>query len=66
MQIVLNGEPRMLKDGQTLADLLAVLNVAPQRVAIERNRVLVRRADYAQTPLREGDQIEVVTLVGGG
>lgn len=66
MQIVLNGEPRTLKDGQTLADLLAVLNVAPQRVAIERNRVLVRRADYAQTPLREGDQIEVVTLVGGG
>ena len=66
MQIVLNGEPRTLAHEQTLADLLATLSVAPQRVAVEVNRALVRRANYSQTPLREGDQVEVVTLVGGG
>lgn len=66
MQIVLNGEPRTLADEQTLADLLATLKVAPERVAIELNQALVRRANYAQTALREGDRVEVVTLVGGG
>ena len=66
MQILLNGEPRTLAQERTLAELLATLQVAPQRVAIELNRVLVRRAQYAETALREGDQVEVVTFVGGG
>jgi sulfur carrier protein len=66
MQIWLNGEERTIDENITLAALLSRLDLAPQRVAVEVNRELVRRADYPSTALREGDHIEIVTLVGGG
>jgi thiazole synthase len=64
--IVLNGERRELRDGLSLAGLIAELGVRPEHVAVERNRELVPRARHAATALSEGDQVEVVTLVGGG
>jgi len=45
---------------------VATLALPATRVAVERNRELVRRADHARTALCEGDRLEVVTLVGGG
>ena len=66
MQIWLNGEERTIDENVTLAALLDQLDLAPQRVAVEVNRDLVRRAEYPSTALREGDHIEIVTLVGGG
>lgn len=66
MQIIVNGETRPVRDALTLADLLAQFELSPQRVAVEVNERLVRRADYGQTPLHEGDCVEIVTLVGGG
>ncbi|HNI57846.1 MAG TPA: sulfur carrier protein ThiS, partial [Elusimicrobiota bacterium] len=50
----------------TLADLLAHLKLAPGRLACEVNGAVVRRADYAAAALREGDQIEIVQMIGGG
>jgi thiamine biosynthesis protein ThiS len=46
--------------------LLRLLDLAESRVAVERNRALVRKADYADTALADGDRIEIVTFVGGG
>lgn len=66
MQVFLNGEPHDVPDGTTVAELVALLQLVPQRVAVELNTQLVRRGDYAQTPLRAGDRVEIVTLVGGG
>ena len=66
MQVWLNGEERTIDENVTLAALLDQLDLAPQRVAVEVNRDLVRRAEYPSTALREGDHIEIVTLVGGG
>lgn len=66
MQIVLNGDPLPLDVPLTLADLIARYKLTPQRVAIELNQNLVKRADFAQTTLNDGDQVEIVTLVGGG
>ena len=66
MQIVINDEPKSLDGPRTVAELIGQLKLVPQRVAIEINGQLVRRAEYAQTVLREGDRVEVVTLVGGG
>ena len=66
MQVWLNGEGRTLDANITLGALLEQLDLAPQRVAVEVNRDLVRRAEYATTALHEGDRIEIVTLVGGG
>jgi thiamine biosynthesis protein ThiS len=64
--IVLNGEDHQAQDGATVATLLGDLDLDPREVAVERNREIVPRATYGATPLREGDQVEVVTFVGGG
>lgn len=66
MRIQLNGEPRDVDGGITIAGLIAELELRPEFVAVERNGELVRRADHATCRLEEGDAIEVVTLVGGG
>lgn len=66
MQIVVNGEAREIEPSLTVAELLERLGLEPRRVAIEVNEKLVRRAEYDQTRLHEGDRVEIVTLVGGG
>ena len=66
MRITVNGQELELQDGATVAELVATLSLPATRVAVERNRELVRRADHALTTLRAGDTLEVVTLVGGG
>ena len=66
MQIIVNGQSRNERDGTSVAELLAALSLEPRRVAVERNKRIVPRAQYAQTPLAEGDTLEIVTLVGGG
>lgn len=66
MRVELNGEPTELSEGATLAALVEQLALAPERVAVELNREVVRRADWPSTRLSEGDRVEVVHFVGGG
>lgn len=66
LEILLNGEPHRLAAGSTVLDLLAGLGRDPRTVAVERNGVIVRRADYAGTRLEVGDKVEVVHFVQGG
>ena len=65
MTVTVNGEARDVAEGANLSALLAELKLTPDKVAIELNRRLVRAAKY-DTPLKEGDVVEVVTFVGGG
>jgi sulfur carrier protein len=66
MRITVNGQPRELPDGATLAALLAALGLAGQRVAFEVNGAIVPRSARDAHPLRDGDKVEVVTAIGGG
>lgn len=66
MQVTVNGESREMPDGASVADLVAQFDLTPERVAVEVNERLVRRATYRETALREGDRVEIVTPVGGG
>ena len=65
MTVKVNGEARDLPDGETLRALVARYKLTPEKVALELNRRLVRAEKY-DTPLREGDEVEIVTFVGGG
>jgi thiamine biosynthesis protein ThiS len=64
--VVVNGEPRQLAAGSTVADLVAGLGRDPRTVAVERNGELVPRARFGETRLAAGDRIEVVHFVQGG
>jgi thiamine biosynthesis protein ThiS len=66
LEIVVNGDHRKIEPGANVRSLLRELDVQESRVAVERNRILVRKADYGGTALAEGDRIEIVTFVGGG
>lgn len=66
MEISVNGEPRHVEAGWTVAKLLEELKLQPRYVAVERNQQLVPRATHAACVLQPGDRIEIVTLVGGG
>jgi sulfur carrier protein len=65
MTIRLNGEEREVADNATVEAILEQMRLSPQRVAVELNRRLLRTENYNQV-LRPGDQLEIVTFVGGG
>lgn len=66
MQVLVNGEPRELAAGTSLAALLEEMMLADRPLAVERNHEIVPRACRAQIILQPGDRLELVTLVGGG
>jgi thiamine biosynthesis protein ThiS len=66
IRIRLNGRERAIRSGTTVAGLLAELGLPRDRVAVEVDRVIVRRADWEGTPLTPGGVVEVVHFVGGG
>ncbi len=65
MTIKVNGESRDVPEGQSVRALLQTAGLTPEKVAVELNRRLLR-SDRYDTPLKEGDEVDIVTFVGGG
>jgi len=65
MNLTINGE-NQIATAETLGALVAHLGMKTDRVAIELNREIVPRDQWPQTPLHEGDRLEIVQFVGGG
>lgn len=65
MTVKVNGEPRDLPDGETVRALIVRYQLAPEKVAVELNRRLLRSEKY-DNGLKDGDEVEIVTFVGGG
>jgi len=66
MTLTVNGEARKAADGASLAQLVRELELEGKPIAVELNREVVPKDRYAATSLRDGDRLEIVTLVGGG
>jgi sulfur carrier protein len=66
MNIHINGQARDIADDLNVSGLLAALNMADKRVAVERNGELVPKSLHAEQTLAEGDRIEIVQAIGGG
>lgn len=64
--IILNGEPRRVAAGITIAALVTDIGLNPAKVAVERNRAIVPRSTLADVALCDGDELEIVHFVGGG
>jgi thiamine biosynthesis protein ThiS len=66
MRLTINGEERTVPPVATITDLVAALELDTRKVAVERNLEIVPRSLHAQTPVAEGDRIEIVHFIGGG
>jgi sulfur carrier protein len=66
IQVTVNGEPLSLPAGATVADVLQTLSLDKRRVAVELNLLVLPRAQHDAHRLSDGDQLEIVTFVGGG
>jgi thiamine biosynthesis protein ThiS len=66
IQLTVNGKPRELQPPGTILGLLEQLGINPQIVAVEHNGDIVKRDRYGETPVADGDQLEIVRMVGGG
>jgi len=66
LAILVNGEPRRVSAGASVAAMLTELGLDRQRVAVERNRDVVPRSSLGDVTVEDGDQYEIVNFVGGG
>lgn len=66
MTLIVNGNQTEIIEGSGISDLIKMLGLDAERVAVELNKRIVRRADWASTTISEGDKVEIVHFVGGG
>jgi len=65
MRLKLNGEHKETK-AETILQLLKELDIIPERVAVEVNLRIIKRAEFQNYHLKDGDSVEIVYFVGGG
>ncbi|MFV1997667.1 MAG: sulfur carrier protein ThiS [Acidiferrobacterales bacterium] len=66
LNIILNGEEKVLDRPVTVTDLLVGMGIADKRVAVEVNLEIVPRSEHGQFRLKDADRVEVVQAIGGG
>ena len=66
LSIRVNGEPRQVPGGTSIACMVSLLGIDPQRVAVERNLEIVPRSTLTDISVEDGDEYEIVHFVGGG
>jgi sulfur carrier protein len=66
MQLVINGQEKDMPSSVTITQMLKELNITGSHIAVALNFQVVPRSSYDQTPLNEGDKVEIVHAVGGG
>jgi thiazole synthase len=64
--IHVNGDPRRVTVGLTIAEMLGELGLDPRKVAVERNLEIVPRSTFGEVRVEDGDAYEIVHFVGGG
>ena len=66
MKLVINGTEKEITDSLNITGLLESLEIDPGRVAVEVNLKIIKRCDFGEQKLNDGDAVEIVNFVGGG
>jgi sulfur carrier protein len=66
MILIINGNSTEVKEGLTVEGLLKELDIEPGRVAVEVNVNIIKKVNYKECLLKDGDSVEIVNFVGGG
>jgi len=65
-ELTVNGVKHTVSESTTVTQLLETLKIVPERVVVEVNLTILKRAEHPTTTLKDGDQVEIVHFVGGG
>ncbi|MBC3861335.1 sulfur carrier protein ThiS [Undibacterium jejuense] len=66
MDIELNGSPYLLTEGNTVNDLIAILDLSQKNIAVAVNRQIIPRHEWISQSLRINDKVDIVRAIGGG
>jgi thiamine biosynthesis protein ThiS len=66
VELRVNGKPRASREGLTVTALLGDLKIHPQRVAVQLNGEILRREQFSEVVLKDGDAVEIITFMAGG
>ena len=66
MEIILNGQPKSFNDNTNLGNIVQQFSSAPHRVVAEVNGEIIKTPQWEEKALSHGDQVELVSIVGGG
>lgn len=66
MNLLINGEKKQVENVLTIEDLIKVLELSSERLAVELNLKVIRRTDWQEIKLTDGDKLEIIHFVGGG
>lgn len=66
MRVLVNGEVRKIKEELNLQELLELLELPMERIAIELNKEVIRKKDWENVKVADSDKIEIIHFVGGG
>ncbi|HEU5393248.1 MAG TPA: sulfur carrier protein ThiS [Candidatus Methylomirabilis sp.] len=66
MHLRVNGKTRVGREGLTVTGLLDDLQIHPQRVAVQLNGEILRREQFPEVVLKDGDTLEIITFMAGG
>jgi thiamine biosynthesis protein ThiS len=66
MKVLINGETKEISDSLSLSELLRYFSLPQERIAIELNKEVIRKKDWEEIKVNDGDQLEVIHFVGGG
>jgi len=66
LTVTVNGNQIVIAEGSGIDELIKSLDLNPEKVAVEVNRRIIRRANWDSTTISEGDRVEIVHFVGGG
>ena len=66
IKIILNGKEAEIEPGTTLTKLLEQMKIVPEMVACEVNQKIIKRSEYSSMAIDDGDEIEILQMIGGG
>lgn len=66
INVILNGEAREIAREINLTELLKLFSLPDERIAVELNKAVVRKKDWQNIKISDGDRLEIIHFVGGG
>jgi sulfur carrier protein len=66
MELLINGERRAVSGAKNITELVSVLGLEPKMVLIEHNGTALRRSEWPDSPVKSGDQLEILRVSAGG